>query len=94
MKTKIQLIAFLLCLLVMGAVVAGNAQSSVKQTSDGNYVSVSVKDTAASYRDTGKHYTDSRGNQYPVYISARGKLFVIYISKNSGKSYRVYLKTN
>ena len=62
------------------------AAQTVRQTPDGNYVSVSVKDTAASYKDTGKHYTDSRGNQYPVYVSAW--FFTQFIQRDKNHAFR------
>ena len=49
-------------------------------------VRVSVKDSTK----TQFFYADSKGNQYPIYLSQKGKAFVGRISKN-GKYYRMYL---
>lgn len=40
---------------------------------------------------TGKTFTDTKGNVYPVYESNKGKLFYLRTSK-AGKEYKVYLK--
>jgi hypothetical protein len=83
-------IAFILCLAIMGAVIAGNAQT-VKQDASGNfYAAKAAKDSAT---DTGKTFTDTKGNQWPVMKSKSGKLFVIRTSK-TGKTYRQYLKVD
>ena len=66
---------------------ACNAQN-VKQDAAGNYVSLSVENTA---RESGKTYTDAKGTTYPVMISKNGKLFVIRTSK-AGNKYNQYLK--
>ncbi len=82
-------IAFLLCLSIMGLVIAGNSQT-VKMDASGNYVA--VKDTTLNYKATGKTYTTEKGETFPVYLSKTGKLFVIRTSKTTGKEYRSYLK--
>jgi hypothetical protein len=69
-----------------------NAQT-VKVDKNGNYVAVKVSYDSAGTgaKKTGKTYTDSKGNVYPVMISKNGKLFVIRISK-AGNKYNQYLK--
>ena len=41
----------------------------------------------------GTPYTwkDSKGNEYPIYISASGSCYVIKTSKKTGKEYKNYL---
>ena len=68
-----------------------NAQT-VQKTKEGNYIAVSKPGIDDKAKDTGKTFTDSKGNVYPVFISAKGKLFVIRISKTTNKEYRQYLK--
>ena len=68
-----------------------NAQT-VQKTKEGNYIAVVAPKIDDKAKDTGKTYTDTKGNVYPVYISAKGKLFVIRVSKNTGKEYKQYLK--
>ena len=69
-----------------------NAQT-VQKTKDGNYIAVVASKMAEKPKDTGKTYTDSKGNVYPVFISKGGKLFVVRISK-AGKEYKQYLKVD
>jgi hypothetical protein len=38
-------------------------------------------------------FTDSKGKKYPVFKGAKGGLFVVRISKKTGKEYRQYLPT-
>lgn len=79
---------FLLCLFIMGLVVAGNAQQ-VKQDAQGNYYAVkATKDTSITYKPTGKTFTTSKGETFPVYVSKNGKLFVIRTSKATGNQYK------
>ena len=63
----------------------------VSTDSKGNYIA--VKATAETGKATGKTYTDSKGNVYPVYESKNGKLYVIRTSK-TGNQYKQYLKVN
>lgn len=57
----------------------------------GNYVALSSP-KEVSMEKTNKTFTDSKGIVYPVYKSKNDKLFVIKISKKTGKEYRYYLK--
>ena len=84
MKRIIILTAFL------GLFFGLNAQT-VQKTKDGNYIAVVASKMAEKPKDTGKTFTDAKGNVYPVFISKGGKLFVVRISKN-GKEYKQYLK--
>lgn len=36
-------------------------------------------------------YKDSKGVSYPIYLSPKGKAFIIKVSKKTGKEYRQYL---
>jgi hypothetical protein len=84
MKQLILLAAFICASLV-------SFSQKVKVDANGNYVAVvSVRDSTESV-NTGKIFTDAKGNTFPVMKSKNGKLFVIRISKNTGKSYPSYL---
>ena len=85
--TMKQLLFSIVLLLVY---ITGSAQTNVKQDATGNYIAVQARDTVTA-KPTGKTYTDSKGNTYPVYVSKNGKLFVNRISK-TGNPYRQYLK--
>jgi hypothetical protein len=81
------LIIFAFMLGALGA----NSQTTIKQDAAGNYVAVKDTNAVTSAKPTGKTYTDTKGNVYPVMISKNGKLFVIRISK-TGNKYNQYLK--
>lgn len=88
----LKLIGFFLCLFIMWLVVVGNSQT-VKQDATGNYYAVkAAKDTTTTYKATGKTFTTSKGETFPVYESKNGKLFVIRTSKATGNTYKQYLK--
>lgn len=74
--------------LLLGLPFASNAQQ-VTRDANGNYIA--VKATQQADKPTGKTFTDSKGNVYPVYESKNGKLYVIRTSK-SGNQYKQYLK--
>ena len=79
---------FIALCLFLGSLQASNAQK-VTVDAKGNYVA--VKDTAATGKATGKTFTDTKGNVYPVLESKNGKLYVIRTSK-TGNQYKQYLK--
>jgi hypothetical protein len=85
-------IIFFVCLYLLCVVsIAANGQTKVQTTKDGNYTAVSstVK-SGSKAKLTGKTFTDSKGNKFPVYISSNGKLFYKKTAK-SGNVYNVYL---
>ena len=41
---------------------------------------------------TGFEWTDSKGNKYPIYISASGSCYIIKKSNKTGKDYKQYMK--
>lgn len=65
-----------------------SAQTIVKDA-QGNYRS--VKDTAkVSDLNTGKTFTDPKGNIWPVYQTKTGRVYALRVSK-SGTQYKQYL---
>ncbi len=85
MKQLTILIAFL-------ALSFGVKSQNATVNASGNYVAVkSVKSTTDNNKPTGKTFTDTKGNVYPVMVSANGKLFYVRTSK-TGNEYKVYLK--
>lgn len=82
-------ILILLVMLLSFAVV--NAQKQYTREGN-NFTSVSSRGgSKAEPTKTKFTWTDSKGNQYPIYMSASGSCFVIKVSKNTGKEYRNYL---
>lgn len=69
----------------------GNINAQVKQDTKGNFYAVKKTESESKATATGKTFTDTKGIIYPVYISARGKYFVIKTSK-TGNKYNYYLK--
>lgn len=68
-----------------------NAQSFERQ---GNtFVSKSTKGSRVKSEPTKTKFTwrDSKGTEYPVYMSSTGSCFVIKTSAKTGKEYRNYL---
>lgn len=43
-------------------------------------------------RKTNYTYTDRNGVTYPIYISPKGKAFIVKTSRKTGKKYRQYIK--
>lgn len=68
-----------------------NAQSFERQ--DNTFISKSTKGSRAKAEPTKTKFTwkDSKGNEYPVYMSSTGSCFVIKTSSKTGKEYRNYL---
>ncbi len=69
----------------------GLKAQTVTKDAQGNYIAVKALETTEKAKDTGKTFTDTKGNVYPVYVSKNGKLFVIRTSK-TGTQYKQYLK--
>ena len=66
---------------------------AMRVNASGNYEWVTpVKEKKSEAQTTGRTYTDSKGETYPVYISKNNKLFIIKTSKKTGKNYNYYLK--
>ena len=82
-----RLLAILLLVLAMG--LAANAQT---YTRNGNTFA-SAKSIKAKAEPVKTKFTwkDSKGKEYPVFISAKGSCFVIKVSTKTGKEYKNYL---
>lgn len=76
------------CLLFMVGTI--NAQS-VKL--EGKTFTEQKKETKKEkdYTETGYTYKTKDGQTYPIYLSKKGKAFIIRVSKKTGKEYRQYL---
>ena len=83
---KIIIAAIMLFSLNVGV----QAQSVVK--SGNTFTQVSNKSVKSGGKETKTQYTfkDSKGNVYPVYLSASGKAFIFYINKK-GEQKRRYM---
>lgn len=91
MKKIKDFITFLFFLLFMlfGLFVTADAQTTYKQ--EGNVFS-SVKTTKTVIPDkTPYTWKDSKGKEYPIYISQSGSCYVIKTSAKTGNTYKQYL---
>lgn len=91
MKKIKDFVYFLLFLLFMlfGLWMTADAQTTYKQ--EGNVFS-SVKTTKTVTPDkTPYTWKDTKGNEYPIYISQSGSCYVIKTSAKTSKEYRQYL---
>lgn len=77
----------LLLILTMG--LAANAQTYTR--SGNTFISSTGERVKAEPVKTKFTWKDSKGNEYPVYISNSGSCFVIKVSAKTGKEYRNYL---
>lgn len=62
---------------------------NVEITANGNFKA--IKTESQNFTKTSKTYTDSKGVEYPVFVTTKGKYFVLKISKKTGNEYRYYL---
>ena len=82
---KLFIAAIMLLSLNMGI----QAQSVQRQ---GNtFTQVSNKKSASKETKTQFTYKDSKGVEYPVYLSSTGKAYIKKISKKTGKEYKQYI---
>jgi hypothetical protein len=68
------------------------SQSKVEKDANGNYVQISASKRASEDKPLGKTFTTSKGETYPIYVSERGKYYIIRTSKETGNQYKQYLK--
>lgn len=81
--------AVLIALVKVLFIISAQAQQKVIQDSTGNYVAARICNPKPEA--TGKIYTDRKGDVYPVYQTAGGKLYILRKSKKTGKEYKYYL---
>ena len=75
--------------IMLGMSLGIQAQSVTRQ---GNtFTQVSNKKSANKETKTQYTYKDSKGVEYPVYLSSTGKAFIKKISKKTGKEYKQYV---
>lgn len=88
------LIVVLIILIAVLHSLTGNGQT-IKQDSTGNYFTVQgARSSKSEGKATGKTLTLSDGQKLPVMESVNGKLYVVRVSKKTGKQYKQYLKIN
>lgn len=80
---------FALLLLVLAIGLAANAQTYTR--SGNTFASAKTVKAKAEPVKTKFTWKDSKGKEYPVYISSKGSCFVIKVSAKTGKEYKNYL---
>lgn len=84
-------IVMFVCLLAFLWVATASAQSVVRKGNTFYQQSSSNKIAKDSVTFTGYHYFDTNGIRYPIYMSSKGKCFILRTSKKTGKQYKQYL---
>ena len=82
---------FAIVLLIMAVVCVANAQSANFERQGNTFVSKSSRGSKAEPTKTKFTWKDSKGKEYPVYMSSTGSCFVIRVSAKTGKEYKSYL---
>ena len=82
-----RLLTLLLLVLAMG--LAANAQTYTR--SGNTFISSKGERSKAEPVKTKFTWKDSKGNEYPVYISSKGSCFVIKGKDKNGKDKKTYL---
>ena len=77
-------------LIILVLLCVGLTSNAQNYTREGNTF-VSTKTVKAEPVKTKFTWKDSKGKEYPVYISSNGSCFVIKVSAKTGKEYRNYL---
>lgn len=87
-----RLIVLLLITICFGMIANADGNNSYK--CEGNTYSSTgrVKSNSSAPVSTGFNWTDSKGNKYPIYISASGSCYIIKKSNKTGKDYKQYMK--
>ena len=85
---------FVLILFIICCGMIANADDNKSFKCEGNTYSSTGRVNANSSApiSTGFEWTDSKGNKYPIYISASGSCYIIKKSNKTGKDYKQYMK--
>lgn len=89
MKTLVKVMLCVLTMLLSFSIEA-QAQSFVKNGS--TFEQVSTRSTGSKATKTQFNYKDSKGKDYPIFITQNGRCFVNKVSAKTGREYKYYLK--
>lgn len=67
------------------------ANSTDYTRTDNTFTQVSKSSTKSEDRKTQYTWKDSKGTEYPIYISLKGSCYIIKTSSKTGKEYKHYL---
>ena len=79
-----------ICIAMMLSLSLGIQAQSVQRQGN-TFTQVSNKRSAGKETKTQYTYKDSKGVEYPIYLSSAGKAFIKKVSKKTGKEYKQYL---
>jgi hypothetical protein len=90
-KQKTTLRQFITALiLVVICLLADNVSAqTIVRDANGNYVAKAKDKVEAKL--LGKTFTTAKGDTYPIYVTEKGKYYIIRRSKESGNEYKQYL---
>jgi hypothetical protein len=69
------------------------SQTKVVRDPEGNFITQKSPKKQSEGKPTGQTFTTAKGDKFPVYITDKGKYYVLRTSKESGNEYKQYLKT-
>lgn len=83
---------FITCIIMMLSISLTMQAQNVERKGN-TFTQVTKKKETKESKETKTEYIyiDSKGIQYPVYLSARGKAFIKKINRKTGKEYPKYL---
>ena len=79
-----------ICITMMLSLGLGIQAQSVQRQGN-TFTQVTNKKSTAKETKTQYTYKDSKGVEYPVYLSSTGKAYIKKISKKTGKEYKQYV---
>ena len=82
---------FQILLVALIAVFTATISSTAQNVTRTGNTFVQQSKQKAEATKTQYMYIDKDGIKYPIYLSSKGKAFIIKVSKKTGKEYRQYL---
>ena len=82
-------------IVIVGLILASTltfGQTKLVKDTNGNYVSVKQPKRVIEDRLLGKNMLTANGDSYPIYVTERGKYYVVRTAKTSGKEYKQYIQ--
>lgn len=90
MKTFVNIIKLIISCLILLFIASADMYSQTVKREGNNFTQVS-KTSKGEDKATSYTYTDSKGTKYTVYLSAKGKAYIIRKSSKTGKEYKQYM---
>lgn len=96
-KTIVPTILYILIIFVMffgltNSIKAdNNPKAKVEVIQQGSTFSIKSNNIKIEPTKTNYTFKDSKGIEYPIYLTSKGKAFVYKTSKKTGKQYKYYL---